>query len=61
MTLAMAYAETGDYKEAVRLAKKSLDLMGPDSGHREDYERILRQFERGAPHRIRLTPANSRD
>jgi hypothetical protein len=52
MTVAIAQAECGDYTTAVRLARRSLDLMGPDSGFRQEYEQLLRSFEHGQPFRL---------
>ncbi len=52
MTVAIAQAECGNYKDAVRFAKRSLELMGPYSGYRNEYEQHLRRFERGEPYRL---------
>jgi tetratricopeptide (TPR) repeat protein len=56
MALAAGHAECGEYREAVRLAKASLAMLGPHSPyHKEEYERRLQLFERGRP--LRLGPA----
>jgi tetratricopeptide (TPR) repeat protein len=55
MTVAVAHAECGNYNESVRYARKSLELMGADSGYRQEYEQNLKRFERGQP--LRLQPS----
>jgi len=52
MLLAMASAECGDYKEAVRWAKKSLEKADPDFPFLEDYRKRLALFEQGKPYRF---------
>jgi hypothetical protein len=52
MLLSMACAECGDYKEAIRWAKKALEKAEPGFPFLEDYRRRLALFEKGKPFRF---------
>ncbi len=52
MLLAMASAECGDYKEAVRSAKKSLEKADFSFPYLTEYKRRLALFEDGKPYRF---------
>jgi tetratricopeptide (TPR) repeat protein len=52
MLLAMACAECGDYKEAVRWAKKSLEKADPGFPFLADYRKRLALFEQEKPFRF---------
>lgn len=52
MVLAMACAECGDYKEAVRWAKKSIEKADATFPFLEDYRQRLALFEKGKPYRF---------
>jgi tetratricopeptide (TPR) repeat protein len=52
MLLAMACAECGDYKEAVRLAKESLKKADSSFPYLADYKRRLALFEAEKPYRF---------
>jgi tetratricopeptide (TPR) repeat protein len=51
MIQAMAYAECADYKEAVRYAKKALELAAPECGFKPEYETRLHLFQDNKPYR----------
>lgn len=53
MALAEAYAEMADFDEAVRYAKKSLELAGPDFGRRQDWLDKITLFEKKMPFRTK--------
>jgi tetratricopeptide (TPR) repeat protein len=51
-TLAAAYAETGDFKSAVKRQKKAIDLMtGDEEELRADFEERLKLYQSGKPYR----------
>lgn len=52
MLLAMACAECGDYKEAVRWGKKSIEKADSSFPFLEDYRQRLALFEKGKPYRF---------
>jgi tetratricopeptide (TPR) repeat protein len=51
MGLEEAHAECGDFKEALKFAKKSLEQLGPEAGIRAEYEERVRLFEKQMPFR----------
>ena len=56
MLLAMASAECGAYKDAVRLAKKSLEKADTSFPFLKEYRQRLADFEKGKP--FRYTPGS---
>jgi tetratricopeptide (TPR) repeat protein len=65
-TLAAAYAETGDYENAVKWSKKSAEV-GSDEDHTEDFKRELETYMAHKPYREVLSekeqekPADKKD
>ena len=55
IALAEAYAETGNFTDAVSLAKRSIDLAGPDFGRRWELLEKLSLFEKKMPYRMNET------
>jgi hypothetical protein len=49
--LAAAYAETGQFKEAVKWQKKALEAGFGDKGQRERARKRLKLYEAGKPYR----------
>lgn len=58
MLLAMSSAECGDYKEAVRWAKKSIDKADSNFPFMDEYRERLALFEKGKP--FRYTPGSGK-
>jgi len=59
-TLAAAFAESGDFDEAVRYQKKAIELMRPDYQDEGFYER-LELFKSGKPYHEGTSPPSSDD
>jgi tetratricopeptide (TPR) repeat protein len=49
-TLAAAYAEAGQFEEAVKMQQKAMELVGPR--RREDFRRRLKMYEEQKPYRF---------
>jgi tetratricopeptide (TPR) repeat protein len=49
-TLAAAYAESGQFAEAVKIQQKAVDLVGPR--RREDFQRRLKMYQEQKPYRF---------
>ncbi len=50
--LAAAYAECGNFKEAVRWQKKAIELASDDNERVDYFKTLLKLYERGTPYRF---------
>jgi len=57
IALAAAHAECGEFEDAVGMAKKSLEVVGPASGHKQEFEKMLHLFEKRQAFRMEPVPA----
>src|SRR5262249_10567477 len=52
-TLAAAFAEAGDFKQAVKWQKKAIELDSADKALLEEDRQVLKLYEQGKPYRVK--------